>query len=134
MTDLTAAGLLGSSTPINAAECPDLLSVGATGMYEGTLLLVVRHTRLVQIGTAGGDGPVTSTEGVKVGDTLESAQATYGSSGTMHTGAAGLPGLVVPAGDRVLLFSGHPIRPGIGWYAAGYTDYTQSTFLSGDDC
>jgi hypothetical protein len=133
ITDLTSAGLLGTSTPIDPAECPDLVSVAATGMYAGTLLLVVRHTVLVQIGTAGG-GPVRSPEGVRVGDDLASATTLYGTLGTTHTGADGLPGLVVATGDRVLLFTGHPIRSGIGWFAAGYSDYTEATFVSGDDC
>ena len=51
---------------------------------------------------------------------------TYGSRAAPRTGADGLPGLVVTAGDRVLLFTGHPIRTGIGWFAAGYADYTDA--------
>jgi hypothetical protein len=131
--ELAYEGLMGTATPINSADCPELYSVAATGTYAGTLLLVLRHNVLVQIGTAGG-GPVHSPEGVRVGDTLDSARTTYGTRATARTGADGLPGLVVTAGDRVLLFTGHPIRPGIGWFAAGYANHTEATFVSGDDC
>jgi hypothetical protein len=110
-----------------------IYSVATTGTYAGTLLLVLRHNVLVEIGTAGG-GPVRSPDGVRVGDALDSVRTTYGTRAITRTGADGLPGFVVTEGDRVLLFTGHPIRPDIGWFAAGYADHTDAAFVSGEDC
>jgi hypothetical protein len=132
-SELAYEDLLGTATPINSTDCPELYSVATTGTYAGTLLLVLRHNVLVEIGTAGG-GPVRSPDGVRVGDALDSVRTTYGTRAITRTGADGLPGFVVTEGDRVLLFTGHPIRPDIGWFAAGYADHTDAAFVSGEDC
>ncbi len=132
-SELEYEGLLGSATPVNSTDCPELYNVAATGTYAGTLLLVLRDNVLIEIGTAGGR-PVRSPEGVRVGDALDSVPTTYGARASGRTGANGLPGFVVTEGDRVLLFTGHPIRSGIGWFAAGYADHTDATFVSGEDC
>jgi hypothetical protein len=132
--DLLAAGLLGESTPIDPRNCPDLVGYLATGRYAGMLLLTVRHTILVEVSNGGGSETIHSPEGIHVGSTFDELRAAYGSRAVSVTNPAGLPGFTVAHGDRVLLFTGHPIRPGVGLIAAGMADHTQATFLSGNHC
>src|SRR4051794_23972900 len=78
--DEMPAGLFGPSTPVDSVNCPGLYSVQATGEYEGTLALTVRHNYLVGIGTAGGK-PVHSAAGATVGTSFERVQEIYGTRG-----------------------------------------------------
>jgi hypothetical protein len=131
--DEMPAGLFGPSTPVDSVNCPGLYSVQATGEYEGTLALTVRHNYLVGIGTAGGK-PVHSAAGATVGTSFERVQEIYGTRGKMDKDSTGKPGFIVPAGDRVMLFGGHPIREGVGWFEVGLADHTEHMFRTGKHC
>jgi hypothetical protein len=130
--ELRAAGLLGQASPVDAANCPDLYNVAATGVYEGTLVLLVRHNVLVEIGTAGGD-EVRTPAGASVGGTFERVKKLYGSRGSSKKDSSGKEGFIVPVGDRVILFASS-IHPGVGWMAAGFADQTEHNFLTGSSC
>lgn len=130
---LRKAGLLGKTTPVDQANCPDLYTVEATGAYAGTLQLVLRHNVLVEIGTAGGEA-VQASGGGKLGMSFDEVKKLYGTRGSSRTDSLGNPGFLVPDGNKVLLFGAHPIRPGVGWVAAGLKDQTQHTFDTGTSC
>ncbi len=130
--ELREAGLLGQSSPVDAANCPDLYNVAATGAYEGTLVLLVRHNVLVEVGTAGGD-VVRTPAGASLGMTFEQVKKLYGSRGSSKKDSSGKEGFIVPVGDRVILFASS-IHPGVGWMAAGLADQTEHAFLTGSSC
>jgi hypothetical protein len=137
--DAMPAGIFGESSPVDAGQCPELYTRGATGIYAGTLLFVVRHNVLVEISTGGGDPGAHTTEGDRVGtpwSTAESRHApTAEAPGTWKTNPAGQRAFVVSYGDRVILFGINPIRPrAIGSVTAGLTDHSEHTFLTGAPC
>jgi hypothetical protein len=122
-----------SSPTAPDADEPAAATKPATGQYEGTLVLTVRHNYLVGIGTAGGK-PIHSPEGAEVGTPLEKVQEIYGNRGRVQNGSDGKPVYIVPAGDKVMVFTGHPIRDGVGWIEVGMADHTQHHFLTGKTC
>jgi hypothetical protein len=137
--DSMPAGIFGESTPIDAAACPDLVSVQATGAYAGTLLLVARHNVLVEIFSAGGDPTVHTRWGDELGDAWARVEARHGrgsaAPGAWRTDPSGRRAYVIRVGDRVIMFSINPIRPrGIGGMTAGVTDHTLRSFDSGEIC
>jgi hypothetical protein len=131
--DLRAAGLLGQSSPIDP-RCPEVHSAAATGPYSGEVLLTVRRNVLVEIGTAGGDQPVRSPEGAAIGTSWDEIRKLYGGRGAMRKDPEANQGFLVPVGNRVMLFDGHPTRPGVGYFAVGLADYTERHFTTGQFC
>jgi hypothetical protein len=138
--DAMPAGIFGPSNPIDSANCPELYSRGATGIYAGTLLFVVRHNVLVEITTSGGADPgVHTAQGDRVGQAWSAVEARHGPTteapGTWKTNPTGLRAFVVSYGDRVILFGVNPIRPrGVGGISAGVTNHTEHTFLNNVTC
>jgi hypothetical protein len=134
--DTLPAGLFTSSSPIDSVNCPDLISSGATGMYAGVLLFVVRHMQLVQIESAGGVPGVHTRVNDRVGDrwaTVEGRNPT--GTWQTRTGATTPRAFVVPNGDRVTMYHVNPIRPdGVGAIVVGMENHSRSTFLSGRHC
>ncbi len=117
------------------AGCSDTYDIGVIGRYEGEILLVVKGGQLVEVGTAGGSDPIRSLAGAAVGMSFAQVEALYGKRAVLDThGQGGLGGVYVTSGDRVLLFSGHPIRPGVGYFAAGLASYTLNAFRTGAAC
>jgi hypothetical protein len=137
--DSMPAGIFGDSTPVDAAACPDLVSVAATDEYAGTLLLVARHTVLVDIFSAGGDPTVHTPWGDGPGDSWADVEARHGpgsaAPGAWRTNPSGQRAFVIRDGDRVIVFSVNPIRPGgIGGITAGLADHTLPAFDTGRPC
>jgi hypothetical protein len=129
------AAIFGSSTPIDSANCPDLYSRAATGVYAGVILLVVRHSVLVQIESAGGDPGVHSPNNDRVGDPWATVEGRHPTGSYQTQPGTGARAFIVPAGDRVMMFHVNPIRPaGVGSYLVGMADHSQATFLSGANC
>jgi hypothetical protein len=138
--DALPAGIFGESSPIDSAKCPELYSRGATGIYAGTLLFVVRHNVLVEIFTAGGADPgVHTAEGDRVGQPWPTVEGRHTSTteapGAWKTNPSGDRAFVVPYGDRVVMFTVNPIRPrAVGGIAAGLTNHTEHVFLKNVPC
>ncbi len=131
---LRKAGLLGELTTLDEKRCRELYRADASGTYSGTFQLVIRHQVLVEIGTAGGDLDLRTREGAGIGMSWPEIRKLYGQRGAMVKDSTGKRGFLVKDGDRVMLFSGHPVRPGIGYVAIGMADHTEHVFRTGEPC
>jgi hypothetical protein len=128
-TALAAAGLIGW---VDERPGCDVVVAGATGDWAGVVLLAFRAGRLVEIGTA--TAPPTSPAGASVGMSWTGLESIYGSRGRLIHNAAGAPAYLVRIGSRVELYTGHPIRPGAGYFQVGPADFVLSNFLHGPAC
>jgi hypothetical protein len=126
---LQAADLIDS--PDSRPQCPGMIYAIAKGYYAGTLLLTFQDDQLVAVGTAGGL-EIRSLTGATVGMSFAHVKSLYGGKGTSSTGADNLPEFTVTSGDRVLDFSGNPIRPGVGYYEVGLKSYVQPQHIPVD--
>jgi hypothetical protein len=126
---LAAAGLLDW-----VAEEPgcDVAHAGATGDWAGVIILAFRGGVLVEVGTA--TVPPVSPAGASVGMSWSRLEDVYGSRGALIHNSAGEQAYLVRAGSRVELYTGHPIRTGVGYYAAGTADFVLRNFRSGTAC
>ncbi len=132
--ELRKSGLLGELDPVDAKRCPELYYAAAGGKYEGTFLLVIRHQVLVQLGT-GPDVRVRIPDGTAAtAGSWREVRRIYGKRGAMIKDSEGKQGFLARDGDRVMLFSGHPIRPGIGYITVGMADYVEHVFRTGKSC
>lgn len=126
---LSAAGLIDWSVEL----CGGMVHAGVTGEWAGKILLAFRHGRLVEVGTA--TVPPRSPAGAAVGMSFAELEEIYGPRGSMIRNDAGdASAYLVRFGNRVELYTGHPIRSGVGYYAAGRADYTERTFREGGTC
>lgn len=127
---LVAAGLVTEAWP--TPGCPDVVGTGTTGEWAGTFLLVFRGGRLVEVGTA--TVPPRSPAGAAVGMSFAELEDIYGDRGEMIYSSGGAPGYLVRAGSRVELFTGHPIRPGVGYFQVGPANFVERAFRQGATC
>jgi len=126
---LAAAGLL--DWVVSAPGCR-VVHAGATGDWAGVILLAFRNGRLVEVGTA--TVPPTSPAGASVGMGWNQLEDIYGSRGRPVYNGDGDQAYVVRIGSRVELYTGHPIRSGVGYLQVGPANFVLRNFLRGPAC
>lgn len=126
---LAAAGLIDwvAQTP----DC-DVVHAGATGDWAGVILLAFRNGRLVEVGTA--TAPPRSPAGASVGMSWSELEDIYGSRGKLVHNADGEQAYAVRIGSRVELYTGHPIRSGVGYFQVGPANFLLRNFLQEPAC
>ncbi|MET8251529.1 hypothetical protein [Micromonospora sp. NPDC005197] len=126
---LTAAGRIDWTAP----GCGTVVHAGVTGSWAGVLLLAFRDGRLVEVGTA--TAPPQSPAGARVGMSFAELEAIYGPRGSLIRNDAGdAEAYLVRVGSRVELFTGHPIRPGVGYFQVGPANFVERNFRQGGSC
>ncbi|TDB77698.1 hypothetical protein [Micromonospora sp. KC723] len=126
---LSAAGLIDWT----ASDCAGVVRAGVTGAWAGVVLLAFRNGRLVEIGTA--TAPPRSPAGAAVGMSFTRLEEIYGPRGALiHNDAGTASAYLVRVGSRVELFTGHPIRPGVGYFQVGPASFVERGFRRGDAC
>lgn len=126
---LTAAGRIDWTAP----GCGTVVHAGVTGSWAGVLLLAFRDGRLVEVGTA--TAPPQSPAGASVGMSFAELEAIYGARGSLIRNDAGnAEAYLVRVGSRVELFTGHPIRPGVGYFQVGPANFVERNFRQGAAC
>ncbi|RAO33905.1 hypothetical protein ONO23_02639 [Micromonospora noduli] len=116
-----------------APGCDGVVRTGATGSLAGVILLAFRDGRLVEVGTA--TAPPQSPAGATVGMSFDELEAIYGWRGSLIRNDAGdAEAYLVRAGSRVELFTGHPIRPGVGYFQVGPASFVERNFRQGVSC
>ncbi|WBB89690.1 hypothetical protein [Verrucosispora sp. WMMC514] len=126
---LTAAGMIDWSV----ATCDGVVRAGATGAWAGVILLAFRHGRLVEVSTA--TAPPYSPAGAGVGMTFADLETIYGPRGGLISNDAGTAtAYLVRVGARVELFTGHPIRSGVGAFQVGPASFVERGFRQGGTC
>ncbi|MBQ1014611.1 hypothetical protein KBX53_27460 [Micromonospora sp. M51] len=116
-----------------ASGCGPVVHAGATGSWAGVLLLAFRDGRLVEVGTA--TNPPRSPAGAGVGMSFAELEAIYGRRGSLIRNDAGdAEAYLVRVGSRVELFTGHPIRPGVGYFQVGPASFVERNFRQGGSC
>ncbi|WP_433651730.1 hypothetical protein ACQP2C_04080 [Micromonospora zamorensis] len=126
---LTAAGRIGWT----ATACGGVVHAGATGSWAGVLILAFRDGLLVEVGTA--TAPPRSPAGATVGMSFDELEDIYGRRGSLIRNDAGdAEAYLVRVGSRVELFTGHPIRPGVGYFQVGPASFVERNFRQGSTC
>ncbi|MEU8111979.1 hypothetical protein [Micromonospora sp. NPDC048947] len=126
---LTADGHIDWTAP----SCGGVVHAGATGSWAGVLILAFRDGRLVEVGTA--TAPPQSPAGATVGMSFDELEAIYGRRGSLIRNDAGdAEAYLVRVGSRVELFTGHPIRPGVGYFQVGPASFVERNFRQGASC
>ncbi|MFI7607267.1 hypothetical protein ACIBTV_19290 [Micromonospora sp. NPDC049366] len=126
---LTAAGLIDWV----AEGCSGVRHAGVTGPWAGVILLAFMGGRLVEISTA--TAPPRSPAGAAVGMSFAELEAIYGRRGSLIRNDAGTASAyLVRVGSRVELFTGHPIRPGVGAFQVGPASFVERGFRQGPSC
>ncbi|MEW2431248.1 hypothetical protein AB0877_24815 [Micromonospora sp. NPDC047644] len=126
---LTANGHIDWTAP----GCGAVVHAGATGSWAGVLLLAFRDDRLVEVGTA--TAPPYSSAGAAVGMSFAELEDIYGRRGSLIRNDAGdAEAYLVRVGSRVELFTGHPIRPGVGYFQVGPASFVERNFRQGATC
>ncbi|MEU4552147.1 hypothetical protein [Micromonospora violae] len=116
-----------------APGCDGVVHAGATGAWAGVILLAFRDGRLVEVGTA--TAPPRSPAGATVGMSFAELEAIYGWRGSLIRNDAGdAEAYLVRIGSRVELFTGHPIRPGVGYFQVGPASFVERNFRQGVAC
>ena len=96
------------------------------------IILAFRNGRLVEVGTA--TVPPRSPAGASVGMTWTELEDIYGRRGRLIHNGDGEQAYLVRAGSRVELYTGHPIRSGVGYFQAGPADFVLRNFRRGAVC
>ncbi|RKN40314.1 hypothetical protein [Micromonospora endolithica] len=126
---LQAAGLIDWV----ASDGPDLVRTGVTGQWAGKLILTFRDGRLVGVGTA--TAPPRTPAGAQVGMFFADLERIYGPRGSMINNDAGADrAYLVRVGSRVELFTGHPIRQGVGYLEVGLASYVERAYRERCGC
>jgi hypothetical protein len=126
---LTADGRIDWTAP----GCGTVVHAGVTGSWAGVLLLAFRDGRLVEVGTA--TAPPQSPAGARVGMSFVELEGIYGPRGSLIRNDAGdAEAYLVRVGSRVELFTGHPIRPGVGYFQVGPASFVERNFRQGVSC
>lgn len=126
---LTANGHIDWTAP----TCGGVVHAGVTGTWAGVLLLAFQNGRLVEVGTA--TAPPQSPAGARVGMSFAELEAIYGPRGSLiHNDAGDAEAYLVRVGSRVELFTGHPIRPGVGYFQVGPASFVERNFRQGGSC
>ncbi|MEV6798290.1 hypothetical protein AB0M91_08085 [Micromonospora rifamycinica] len=129
LTRLTSAGLIDWTV----VGCDGVVQAGVTGEWAGVILVAFRDGRLVEVGTA--TAPPRSPAGAAVGMTFAELEEIYGPRGALiHNDAGDATAYLVRFGSRVELFTGHPIRPGVGYFQVGLADHVERSFRQGHSC
>ncbi|MEU1754538.1 hypothetical protein ABZ436_17965 [Micromonospora matsumotoense] len=129
LTRLTSAGLIDWSV----VGCDGVVQAGVTGEWAGVILVAFRDGRLVEVGTA--TAPPRSPAGASVGMSWAELAQIYGPRGALiHNDAGDATAYLVRFGNRVELFTGHPIRPGVGYFQVGPADHVERAFRQGRSC
>jgi hypothetical protein len=110
----------------------DVVVAGVTGDWAGVLVLAFRNGRLVDVGTA--TAPPHSPAGASVGMDWSQLEDIYGSRGSLIYNDDGDRAYVVRIGSGVELFTGHPIREGVGYFQAGPANFVLHNFMHGSVC
>jgi hypothetical protein len=126
---LQEAGLIDWVAP--PLEC-GVVHTGVTGEWLGALILAFRAGRLVEIGTA--TAPPRSPAGASVGMDWSQLEDIYGSRGRLIYNGDGDQAYVVRIGSRVELYTGHPIREGVGYFQTGPANFVLRNFMRGSVC
>lgn len=127
--DLQAAGHL----TWTVVECDGVVHAGSAGAWLGKLILAFEGWRLVEVGTA--TAPPRSPLGGQVGVSFEELERIYGPLGSMITNDAGdASAYLVRLGSRVELYTGHPIRDGVGYFQAGPASFVENRFRTDPHC
>ncbi|MER7891318.1 hypothetical protein ABTX15_15975 [Micromonospora sp. NPDC094482] len=126
---LTAAGLIDWVAP----GCAGVQHAGVTGAWAGVILLAFSAGRLIEVGTA--TAPPHSPAGATVGMSFAELEAIYGRRGALVWNDAGTASAyLVRYGSRVELFTGHPIRPGVGYFQVGPASFVERNFRHAPSC
>ncbi|RLK22309.1 hypothetical protein DER29_0141 [Micromonospora sp. M71_S20] len=126
---LSAAGLIDWVAP----DCDGTVHTGVTGAWAGKILLTFLDGRLVGVGTA--TAPPRTPAGASVGMSFAALEEIYGPRGSMIRNDAGdASAYLVRVGSRVELFTGHPIRPGVGYLQVGPASVVERGFREGRSC
>ncbi|MEH0973961.1 hypothetical protein V6U77_22805 [Micromonospora sp. CPCC 205546] len=126
---LSAAGLIDWVAP----DCDGTVHAGVTGAWAGTVLLAFRAGRLVEVGTA--TAPPRTPAGAAVGMSFAALEEIYGPRGSMiRNDADDASAYLVRVGSRVELFTGHPVRPGVGYLQVGPASVVERGFREGRAC
>ncbi|MEV0882059.1 hypothetical protein AB0I85_30035 [Micromonospora echinofusca] len=126
---LSAAGLIDWVAP----GCGGTVHTGVTGAWAGKILLTFHDGRLVEVGTA--TAPPRTPAGAGVGMSFAALEEIYGPRGSMIRNDAGdASAYLVRVGSRVELFTGHPIRPGVGYLQVGPAHVVERGFREGRPC
>ncbi|WP_433269112.1 hypothetical protein ACQPWR_11220 [Micromonospora vinacea] len=129
LASLTANGHIDWTVP----TCGGVVHAGAAGSWAGVILLAFRDGRLVEVGTA--TAPPRSPAGASVGMSFDELEAIYGRRGSLIRNDAGdAEAYLVRVGSRVELFTGHPIRPGVGYFQVGPASFVERNFRQGVTC
>ncbi|WP_323373733.1 hypothetical protein [Plantactinospora alkalitolerans] len=126
---LQEAGLIDWVAP--PQEC-DVVFTGVTGDWSGVLILAFRAGRLVEVGTA--TAPPRSPVGASVGMGWSQLEDVYGGRGRLIYNNDGEQAYVVRIGSRVELYTGHPIRDGVGYFQAGPANFVLKNFMGESVC
>jgi hypothetical protein len=126
---LAAAGLIGW---VATQPGCNVVRAGATGDWAGVILLAFRNGRLAEVGTA--TTPPRSPAGASVGMSWAGLEEIYGSRGHLVHNADGAQAYVVRNGSRVELYTGHPIRAGVGYFQVGPANFVLRNFVHGPPC
>jgi hypothetical protein len=126
---LQEAGLIDWVAP--PQEC-DVVFTGVTGEWSGALILGFRAGRLVEVGTA--TVPPRSPAGASVGMGWSQLEDLYGVRGRLIHNNDGEQAYVVRIGSRVELYTGHPIRVGVGYFQAGSANFVLKNFMGESVC
>jgi hypothetical protein len=126
---LQEAGLIDWVAPPQSC---DVVFTGVTGAWSGALILAFRAGRLVEVGTA--TAPPRSPAGASVGMSWSQLEDIYGSRGHLIRNADGEQAYLVRMGPRVELYTGHPIRSGVGYFQAGLGDFVLRNFMGKPVC
>ncbi|MET8040981.1 hypothetical protein ABZU25_08950 [Micromonospora sp. NPDC005215] len=128
-----AALTTGGHIDWTAPGCGSVVHAGATGSWAGVLILAFRDDRLVEVGTA--TAPPRSPAGAMVGMSFAELEDIYGRRGSLIRNDAGdAEAYLVRVGSRVELFTGHPIRPGVGYFQVGPASFVERNFRQGPAC
>ncbi|SCL47413.1 hypothetical protein GA0070606_1146 [Micromonospora citrea] len=126
---LSAAGLVDWTAP----GCGGVVLAGAAGAWAGVVLLTFRDGRLVEVGTA--TAPPYTPAGAGVSMSFAELEEIYGRRGALIRNDAGdASAYLVRFGSRVELFTGHPIRPGVGYLQVGPASFVERAFREGRSC
>jgi hypothetical protein len=123
------SGLIGWVAP---PQTCDVVLTGVTGDWSGVLILAFRAGRLVETGTA--TAPPRSPAGASVGMGWSQLEDIYGSRGRLIHNNDGEQAYVVRIGSRVELYTGHPIRDGVGYFQAGPANFVLKNFMNEAVC
>lgn len=114
-------------------HCDAVVEAGSAGAWLGKLILAFKNWKLVEVGTA--TAPPRSPMGGGVGESFDELERIYGPLGSMITNDDGTQSAyLVRFGSRVELYTGHPIRDGVGYFQVGPASFVEYRFRANPGC